>query len=73
MKLSKCVYGVLVFNKENGIGMIKGITNNVPHAQGDVRSEARRAIPLVEWSCGHVCGINAGNIEIYKENFNGVV
>jgi hypothetical protein len=67
MKLSKCVYGVLVFNKDNGVGMIKGITNNTPISDSYVRSEISRAIPLVEWSSGKTCGINAANIEIYKE------
>jgi hypothetical protein len=71
MKLSKCVYGVLVFNKDNGVGMVKGIVNNAPCADSSIRSEIARAIPLVEWSCGKTCGktcgINAANIEIFKD------
>jgi hypothetical protein len=73
MKLSKCVYGVLVYNESLGIGMVKGITNNVPDAEGIIRSEPVRALPLVEWACGHTCGVNAANIEIYKENQSGVI
>jgi hypothetical protein len=67
MKLSKCVYGVLVFNKDNGVGMIKGITNNTPISDSCVRSEIARAIPLVEWSSGKTCGIHPVNIEIFKD------
>lgn len=71
MKLSKCVYGVLVFNEDNGIGMVKGITNNCGASDHRTRSTVERAIPLVEWANGQTTGINAGNIELYKERFNG--
>lgn len=66
MRLRDCKYGVLVVDSDERIGMIKGITNNAPHAELSIRGEASRAVPLVEWSCGLVSGIHQCNIEIYK-------
>lgn len=67
MKLRDCKYGVLVEDRDGNIGMIKGITNNLPIGDINERSNRGRAIPLVEWASGNTSGIHYGNIEIFKE------
>ena len=66
MKLSKCEYGKLVQDKHGKIGMIAGITNNIPSANAADRGDPANAIPLVRWSCGAEYGIHPGNIELLK-------
>jgi Na+/H+-translocating membrane pyrophosphatase len=66
MKLKNCEHGKLVQSKDGKIGMIVGITNNVECADESERSKIDRAIPVVQWSCGRTCGINAANIELMK-------
>jgi hypothetical protein len=67
MKLSKCVYGVLVYNKSYGVGMIKGVTNKVSYSDANTRSQVEHAITLVEWSCGSCFGINPAHLKIYRD------
>lgn len=67
MKLRDCKHGILVIDIRNSrIGMIVGITNNVPSESRNVRSDIHNAIPLVQWSCGATYEIHQGNIEPYK-------
>lgn len=66
MKLSKCTHGKIVISENNGIGMIVGITNNIPCSSISDRAKEDRAIPLVQWAHGGTFGINAYNIEEYK-------
>lgn len=64
MKLSKCVYGTLVQNLKEPIqiGMVVGITNNVPHADLEERSRPDRAIPVIQWSNGNTSGCHHENL-----------
>lgn len=66
MKLKECKYGILVFHKNYGVGMIVGITNNSPYADMATRSKVENAVTEVQWSSGRKHGIHPGNIEIYK-------
>lgn len=66
MKLSECTYGTLVFNKDYGVGMIKGVTNNCPCGDLEERKQVDSAIPLVEWADGRTFGFHAGNLNKFK-------
>ncbi len=74
MKLQDCTYGKLVTFKRDSfalgvseVGMIVGITNNVPSADLTTRSKIDHAVPLVQWSNGEVLSVHHNNIEIYKD------
>lgn len=66
MKLSGVVYGRVVHCTSYGIGMIKGLTNNVTHADNETQSQVGRCIVLVEWANG-TTGIHPHGISYYKE------
>ncbi len=67
MKLKDCTYGKLVIDGQGErVGMIKGITNNATHGNTAERDNRDNAIPLVEWSGGHTCGIHHGNTKELK-------
>lgn len=69
MKLSECKYGILVqkLSEYGEIGMVVGITNNIPHVLTEEQREPERAIPLVQWQSGSTSGIHPFNIRIYKD------
>ena len=66
MRLRDCTYGVLVVNNDGEIGMVKGITNNAPTASVDVRKEANRAIPMIEWASGSTHACHYDNLSLLK-------
>ncbi len=66
MKLSDCKHGILVQNSAGEIGMIVGITNNISTVLSEEQRNPERAIPLVQWQCGHTCGIHHNNISQFK-------
>ena len=66
MKLSKCTYGKLVTDGER-VGVIVGITNSIPSANGRERDDIARAIPLVKWSGGKTYGVHHSNITEFKD------
>jgi|TARA_A100001518_G_C1227290_1_gene80748 hypothetical protein len=66
MRLRDCTYGVLVYDKDYGLGMIVGVTNNCHFKGMEERSKVENTIPLVKWASGAEFGIHPSNIEIYK-------
>jgi hypothetical protein len=68
MKLSDCKYGVLVQTLEQfgEIGMVVGITNNIPTVLSEEQKNPERAIPMIQWQSGRTFGINHHNIREYK-------
>lgn len=63
MKLKDVQHGRIVKTEGGAIGMIVGITNNLPHARQSERAQEERAIVLVQWSWGANTGIHPANIE----------
>jgi hypothetical protein len=66
MKLSECTFGKIVFNEGNGVGMIKGLSNNIPSADKKLRAEVDRAVVIVDWSCGETTTIHPSNLTEWK-------
>jgi hypothetical protein len=74
MKLSECKHGIIVETsdidgKTVKVGMIIGITNNADHEAAPVREDYKRAIPMVQWSCGATYAIHHANIRPYKDYY----
>ena len=69
MRLSQCTHGKIVWNRDKTeVGMIVGITNNIPSADVSNRRIIDRAIPLVQWSCEREpVGVHQSNLEPYKD------
>ena len=68
MKLRECTHGVIVQSTgSEDIGMIVGITNNVPASDREARSFVERAVPLIQWAHGETSGIHPSNIELYTD------
>lgn len=64
MKLSKCIMGILVIDKDENIGHVVGLTASTPCYPVDKRG----VIPLIKWACKEIPhAIHHGNIEIYKD------
>ena len=62
MKLKNVQHGRMVINDKR-VGMIKGITNNSPYSDVNVRQEIERVVVKVRWSDGHESAIHPANIE----------
>lgn len=68
MKLSECVYGILVQRESDGeIGMVVGITNNVKIGSIEEQKSPLYAVPLVSWQCGITSPIHYAYLSIFKD------
>lgn len=62
MKLSECTPGTMVTTDDNRVGIIIGLTNNMPMGNIEERRHIFNAIPEVKWSSGEVTGIHHENL-----------
>lgn len=67
MELKDCKHGIIVSSNCGAIGMIIGITNNIPHADKENRRLTTHAIPLVQWSHGETSGVHHNNISPFEK------
>lgn len=64
MKLRECKMGILVQNTgTQEIGMVVGITNNIPTVLSEEQRDPSRAIPLIQWQTGRTFGIHPENMK----------
>ncbi len=69
MKLSKCTHGKLVVTDDEEVGMVVGVTYNIPLIQCGNMSYKEllgRTIPLVQFPAG-TRGVHHGNLELFKD------
>jgi len=70
MKLSECTFGKLVHtpnNPSNGVGMIRGITNNQEGCSVNIRSKPEFATIIVKWSSGMEHPVHPDNLELFED------
>jgi hypothetical protein len=67
MKLSKVQMGRIVIASGKRIGMIKGISNNVPDSADGSRRKIENVSIIVQWSDNMVHAIHPSNIEYFSD------
>jgi len=67
MKLSKCTMGVLVENKEGGIGHVVGLTRNILNRVQINNCVFGEVVPVVKWVDELLpASVHHSNIELFK-------